>query len=87
MDVQILGVGGYTDQVLLRSIKMAAMELGIAVEIKNVQDIDLFVKKNIKAIPALIIDNHLVSYGRVPCVSELKNYLNQSNFVLKENRS
>lgn len=75
MKAKIYGVGGYTDQILWESVQMAAEELKMKVEIEKIEDIESFMKLGIWAIPALLLDETLVSYGRVPCISELKRYI------------
>jgi hypothetical protein len=75
MKAKIYGVGGYTDQILWESVQMAAEELKMKVEIEKIEDIESFMKLGIWAIPALLLGETLVSYGRVPCISELKRYI------------
>ncbi|MCI5083681.1 MAG: thioredoxin family protein [Saprospiraceae bacterium] len=88
MDIKIYGVGGYADQVLTKSLNMAAADLGLQVDLEKVGDIELFVKLGIWAIPALTINDELISYGRVPSVSEIKQHLlremNLKNSALSE---
>jgi small redox-active disulfide protein 2 len=73
--IKIFGVGSYSDKTLLESVQMAASELGVLIEVEQVKDIGMFVKKGISAIPALSIDEEIVSYGRVPSISEIKSFL------------
>ncbi len=77
--VKILGVGSSRDRVLAESLRMAADELGLNLEIQYVTDIEAFLKMGISAIPALVIEDQVVANGRVPGVSELKNLLRGAN--------
>jgi len=76
--IKILGVGSERDRMLFQTIEMASQELGISVDIQLVSDIKSFLKIGITAIPALMIDEKVLTNGRIPGVSEVKSLLQES---------
>lgn len=71
----VFGVGSSLDKDLMKAIEEAVNELNITVDLKTFSDIQSFLSYKISAIPALIVEDEIVVYGRVPSVSELKAYL------------
>ncbi|MEN0006359.1 MAG: thioredoxin family protein [Bacteroidota bacterium] len=75
--VIIFGMGSQSDKILLKSVQMAAQELGLRIEVFEKRDISEFVEIGITSIPALAINEQIVSHGRVPSVSEIKGFFSQ----------
>lgn len=77
----VFGVGSSLDKDLMKAIEEAVNELNIMVDLKTFSDIQSFLSYKISAIPALIVEDEIVVYGRVPSVSELKAYLTTNQEV------
>lgn len=76
--VKILGVGSARDREMMRSVEMAATEMGLSVDMKLITDIDVFLRTGITAIPAMMIEDKVVTNGRIPGVSEIKMMLREA---------
>lgn len=76
--VKILGVGSARDREMMRSVEMAATEMGLNVDMQLITDIDVFLRTGITAIPAMMIEDKVVTNGRIPGVSEIKMMLREA---------
>jgi len=79
--VKILGVGSARDREMMRSVEMAALEMGLSVEMQLITDIETFLQSGISAIPAMVIEDKVVTNGRIPGVSEIKMLLREASMV------
>ncbi|MCB9080284.1 MAG: thioredoxin family protein [Lewinellaceae bacterium] len=70
-NVQIMGVNTALERALAISVESAALELKIPIEIEFISDIDRFIAAGIIAIPALFINNNIVSMGILPDIQEI----------------
>jgi len=77
MKIEIYGTGCPKCNALEKSVKQVVQELGIKAEIAKVSDIDAMVEKGIMTTPALVIDGEIVSAGRVPPSSEIKEMISE----------
>jgi hypothetical protein len=75
--VTIFGVGSSLDRMLLQSVKMAAAELNMPIDIEIINDIEAFVRQGVGAIPAMAIEDEVIVNGRVPSVTEIKTLLRE----------
>jgi small redox-active disulfide protein 2 len=75
MKVQILGTGCPKCTQLAESTKVALEELGIDAEIEKVTDINEIMAFGVMMTPALAVDGEVKVVGKVPSVSEIKDYL------------
>ncbi len=73
--VKIMGVGSSRDQELMRSVEIAAREMGLPIDIQLVSDINSFLRLGITAIPAMMIEGEVVVNGRIPGILEIKSML------------
>jgi nucleotide-binding universal stress UspA family protein len=74
--IRILGVGGYHKTDLLKDrCKKALVELEVDLPIVEVTDLEEMVASKIAAIPALIVNEHVLIQGEVPLQSELQEML------------
>ena len=80
-NIKILGIGSSKYKKLTHNLLVVIKELDINVEIEHYEEIDDFLRFNIVEIPTLMIDNKIVSKGRVPKVEELKDLLNQKVII------
>ena len=65
MNIKVLGGGCCKCESLLEAVKEAVAEKGIKAEIEYTTDIQKIVEYGIMSTPALMIDNRVVSMGRV----------------------
>ena len=65
MNIKVLGGGCCKCENLLGAVKEAVAEKGIVAEIEYITDMTKIMKYGIMSTPALIIDNKVVSMGRV----------------------
>ena len=65
MNIKVLGGGCCKCESLLEAVKEAVAENGIKAEIEYITDIQKIMEYGIMSTPALMIDNRVVSMGRV----------------------
>ena len=65
MNIKVLGGGCCKCENLLGAVKEAVAEKGIEAEIEYITDMSKIVEYGIMSTPALMIDNKVVSMGRV----------------------
>lgn len=70
--VRIYGVGDTQERALVAALDRAARELEVEIDVEIVTALAEFLRARIEAIPALMIRDKIVVYGRVPEVDELK---------------
>jgi len=73
--VRIYGVGDTQERALVSALNRAAQELNVEIDVEVVTALAEFLRVKIEAIPALMIQDKIVVYGRVPEVDELKHLL------------
>ena len=72
MDIKILGSGCKKCNALEAATKEALAELGLPVEVDHVTCFAQIAAYGVMSTPALVIDNKVVSYGKVLKPSEAK---------------
>jgi small redox-active disulfide protein 2 len=75
MIVKILGTGCARCQALEKATKEAVKDLGADVQIEHVTDIKKIMEYPIMSTPGLVIDENLVSSGRVLSKAEITNLI------------
>ncbi|MBP7716129.1 MAG: TM0996/MTH895 family glutaredoxin-like protein [Methanoregulaceae archaeon] len=75
MKIEVLGTGCMKCKRLLKNVEVAVQELGIAAEIKKVDDITEIINRGVMLTPALAVDGEMKVSGRVADVKELKEIL------------
>ena len=65
MNIKVLGGGCCKCESLLEAVKEAVAEKGIKAEIEYITDIQKIMEYGIMSTPALMIENRVVSMGRV----------------------
>lgn len=73
--VQIAGMGCSKCKVAYSQARRAAIELGIEIDLEKVESAELIARLAILETPAVLIDGVVLSSGRIPSVSELKQWL------------
>lgn len=78
MEIKVLGSGCSNCKKLYEYAKQAVDELDITANIIYVTDMIEIAKANLLRTPGLIINNQVVSYGRVPLVDEIKEMIKKA---------
>ena len=79
MIIKILGSGCPNCQRLEVNAKQAVAELKLDAKIEKVTDMSEITNYGIMSTPALVADEKVLSYGRIPDVEEIKQLLNQKS--------
>jgi len=78
MTIKILGPGCPKCQILETNAKKAVEELGFKdVKVEHIYDINKMIEMGMMFSPGLVINDKLVSQGRIPEVEEIKKWLKQ----------
>jgi small redox-active disulfide protein 2 len=75
MIIKVLGTGCSNCKNLEKATISAINEMGISAQIEKVEDIQKIMSYGVMRTPALVIDEKIALYGRVPSVSELKDII------------
>ena len=75
MKIKVLGSGCPNCKILEANTKKALEELKIKADVEKVTDIAKIMEYGIMSTPALIIDENVVSYGKVLSSNEIKKLL------------
>ena len=75
MKIKILGSGCPNCKVLEANAKKAVEELKIKADIEKVTDITKIIEYGVMSTPALVVDENVVSSGRVLSSEEIKKLL------------
>ena len=83
MKIKILGSGCANCKTLFRRTEDALKELKIEAELVKVEDIQGIMSYGIMSTPGLVINEKVVSQGRVPSVDTLKGVILEAGGVEK----
>ena len=75
MNIRVLGGGCCKCEYLLEAVKEAVAEKGADAEIEYITDMAKIMEYGIMSTPALMVDNKVVSMGRVLKAKEVLKYL------------
>jgi len=75
MEIKVLGSGCSRCKTLEELTRKVVKENGIDARITKVEDIVEIMKYNIMTTPALVVNEKVVSKGRVPTADEIKQFL------------
>ncbi len=75
MNIKVLGTGCANCKNLEKATIHALSELEIEANVEKVEDIQKIMSYGVMRTPALVIDEKVVMYGRVPGISELKEII------------
>ncbi len=78
MNIKILGTGCTNCKNLEKATINAVAELNLNATVSKVEDIQQIMNYGIMRTPALVVDEKVLLYGRVPSVSEIKELLLKS---------
>ncbi len=77
MEIKILGTGCSNCKNLEKAAREAVAELKLDATVVKEEDIVKIMGYGIMRTPALVVDEKVLFYGRVPSVSELKEMLSK----------
>jgi small redox-active disulfide protein 2 len=77
MEIKILGTGCTNCKNLEKATREAVAELNLDANVLKVEDIVKIMSYGIMRTPALVVDEKVLFYGRVPSVSEIKEMLSK----------
>jgi small redox-active disulfide protein 2 len=75
MKIKILGTGCKKCQELENNTRMAVEALKLEADVEKVEDIKEILKYKVMSTPALVIDEKVISTGKLLTVNELKSAL------------
>ncbi|MBQ3755562.1 MAG: TM0996/MTH895 family glutaredoxin-like protein [Oscillospiraceae bacterium] len=75
MNIKVLGGGCCKCENLLEAVKAAVAEKGIEAEIEYITDMARIMEYGIMSTPALMVNNRVVSMGRVLKAKDVMKYL------------
>lgn len=75
MKIKVLGPGCMNCKTLEKRAQEAVTALNVAATVEKVQDIMQVATYGILRTPGLVIDEQVVSFGRVPTVEEIKGMI------------
>jgi len=78
MIIKVLGPGCSNCKKVLQATETAVKDLNIEAELIYVTDLSEIAKTGLMRTPGLIINNKIVSYGKVPSVDEIKEYIQKA---------
>ncbi len=75
MKIKILGTGCPNCQVLEASTRKAVKDMKIKAQIEKVTDIAKIIEYGVMSTPALVVDEKVVSYGKMLSPEQIKKFL------------
>ena len=75
MKIKILGGGCPRCEKLEQTVREAAQTLGIDAEFIKVKKMDEIMRYEILETPALVIDEKVKSFGRIPAIEEIMEWM------------
>lgn len=75
LTVKVLGPGCKNCVQLEEIVKMAVTDLGVEATVEKVSDYSDILSYNVMSTPGLVINDHVVSSGRIPSENEVMNWL------------
>ncbi len=84
--VKILGVGCSRCHALENEVRLIVQRQGLAARVERVEDIEEMRRYHLLAMPGLVINEQLVSAGRVPSRPELVRLLQEGLTLHRDKR-
>jgi len=75
MEIKVLGGGCASCKKLLQNATLAVKELSVEANILYITDMASIAASGLMRTPGLIINGKVASYGRVPTVEEVKQFI------------
>lgn len=77
MEIKVLGTGCPRCKTLLTTVEQVVSEIGINATITKVDDILKILEYNVMGLPALVVDEKVLSTGKTLSKEEIKKLLTQ----------
>ena len=77
--VKVLGAGCKSCHELYENTKKAVAEMGLAIEVEYVTDIQKIMESGVMSMPALVVNEKVVSMGKVLKAAEVKKLLEKES--------
>ena len=77
MDIKVLGPGCARCEQLGKDVINVLAEMDIAANVEKVKDVKAIMAYNIMQTPALVINDKVKVFGRVPSKSDIKKYIKE----------
>lgn len=78
MNIKVLGTGCTNCKNLEKSVMNALAEMNVSANVEKVEDIQKIMAYGIMRTPGLVINDKVVSYGKVLSVSEVKDLVTKN---------
>lgn len=78
MKIKILGTGCPNCQKLEKNIRQALAESKIDAEVEKITDIEKIMSYGVMSLPGIVIDEKVLSYGKISSVEEVKKLLTEN---------
>ena len=75
MEIKVLGTGCSSCKALYATVQQAVAELGIEATVLKEEDLMKIMEYNVMSLPALVVDEKVVSKGKKLSVDEVKELL------------
>lgn len=75
--IKVLGTGCKSCHSLLDNTKSAVQEMGINAQVEYVNKMENIAKYGVMSVPALVINEEVISYGKVLKIDEIKDVINE----------
>lgn len=75
MEIKVLGTGCSSCKALYEAVKQVVSEMGIVANVIKEEDIMKIMSYNVMRLPALVVDEKVVSFGKKLTVNEVKELL------------
>ncbi len=77
MEIKVLGTGCPSCKALYETVKQAVEEIGSDASVIKEEDLLKIMNYNVLSLPALVIDERVVSVGKKLSLKEVKEFINQ----------
>ena len=77
MEIKVLGTGCPSCKALYETVKQAVEEIGSDAAVIKEEDLLKIMNYNVLSLPALVIDEKVVSAGKKLSLNEVKKFINQ----------
>jgi len=84
LNIKVVGSGCPNCQKLTTLCREVIEENNISAEIEKVTDVNTFADLGILITPGLLIDNKVVSWGKIPAKSLLREWITEANRAVSE---
>lgn len=78
MKIQVLGSGCANCDKVEEIAKQAVAQLGITAQVELVTDMQMIMRYGVMNTPGIVIDDKVVSTGRVPALSQMAQLITQA---------